>query len=156
MTTRSTITSGAADRGTALWLAGVLLFPASQAVAQIDRDQDAKLNAKAVLVSVRLHYLTHQSYAGVFSKQLKDKNPDLRFVDDGPSAHPAVISVKVVSSQHLRMAVYGGKTCWGVREEGRHGGVATLYARRQGPSSDCKATSFKDADFREHELAWSR
>ena len=135
-------------------LAGALVASGRTAAAQDDPDDDAKFNAKAALISARLVYLTNQSYAGVTPKGLKDKNPDLRFVDDAASTGPAVLSVKVVSPKHLRIAVYGIKTCWGVREEGRGDGVATLYAKRAGTAADCTATSFKDDDFHEHELVW--
>ena len=124
------------------------------AIAQDDPDDDAKFNAKAALISARLVYLTNQSYAGVTAKSLKEKNPDLRFLDDAPSTGPAVLSIKIVSPTQLRIAVYGIKTCWGVREEGRQGRVATLYARRPGSAAECRATSFKDAEYREHELIW--
>jgi hypothetical protein len=135
---------------------GMLVMPASRAIAQDDADDDAKFNAKAVLISARLVYLASQSYAGVTPKVLKEKNSDLRFVGDAASTGPRVLSVRVVSPKHLRIAVYGIKTCWGVREKGRQSGVATLYARRRGPAAACTATSFKDGDFREHELVWKR
>jgi hypothetical protein len=139
-----------------LWLALAPAVPGRPMAAQDDADDDAKFNAKAALISARLAYLTSQSYAGVTSKSLHEKNPDLRFLDDAASTGPAVLSLKVVSPTHLRIAVYGIKTCWGIREEGRQGGVATLYAKRPGPAAECRATSFKDADFREHELVWRK
>jgi hypothetical protein len=135
-------------------LAGALATSAGQVVAQDGPDDDAKFNAKAALISARLVYLTNQSYAGVSLKALKEKNPDLRFLDDAASTGPAVLSLKVVSPTQLRIAVYGIKTCWGVREEGKQSGVATLYAKRSGPATECKATSFKDGDFHEHEQVW--
>ena len=126
----------------------------SPAQAQDNPDDDAKFNAKAALVSARLVYLTTQSYAGVTSKVLKEKNPELRFIDDAPSTGPAVLSMKVAGPRELRIAVYGSKTCWGIREEGRMTGVATLYARRSVSSRDCRASLFRDGDFVEHEWVW--
>lgn len=134
-------------------LALALALVGRPARAQDDPDDDAKFNAKAALVSAQVVYLTTQSYAGVTAKLLQEKNPELRFVDDAPSTGPAVLSVKALGPRQVRIAVYG-TTCWGVREEGREAGVATLYARRSGTSSTCTATSFKDTDFREHEEVW--
>ena len=122
--------------------------------AQGEKDAEARFNAKASVVSARVVYLTSQSYSGVTAKLLGEKNPGLRFLADGPSTGPAVLSVKVLGPTQLRIAVYGSRTCWGIREEGRQTGVATLYARHSGSPSDCKATSFKESDFLEHEGVW--
>ena len=135
-------------------LALALALVEPPAAAQDDPDSDAKFNAKAALISARVVYLTSQSYAGVTPKLLQEKNPELRFVDNAPSTGPAVLSVQVQSRAQLRIAVYGSKTCWGIREQGRRTGVATLYARRPGPNNDCTAGSFRDSDFVEHERVW--
>ena len=137
-----------------LWLVLVLALAPRPAIAQDDADGEAKFNAKAALISARVVYLTTRSYAGVTAKLLKEQNPELRFVENAPSTGPAVLSVKVEGPTQLRIAVYGSKTCWGIREEGRGSGVATLYARRSGLANDCKASSFRDSDFVEHESLW--
>jgi hypothetical protein len=127
------------------------------ALAADDAAADAKLNAKQVLVSARLVYMKGRSYQGVTAKSLKAKNPEFDFSEDGPSTRPGLLSIEVIGPGVFRIAVYGGGTCWGVREEGtRGGGVATLYAKRVGPSEQCKATSFRDDEFREHAQAWGR
>lgn len=131
-----------------------LALAAHPAMAQDGADNDAKFNAKAALISARVVYLTTQSYRGVTTTLLKQKNPELRFVADAPSTGPAVLSMKVLGPKELRIAVFGSKTCWGIREAGRQTGVATLYARRAGSSSTCSATSFQDRDFVEHERVW--
>jgi hypothetical protein len=99
-------------------------------------------------------YLRTGSYESVTPQALREKNDDLQFVVDGASTGPEVVSMKVVAPRHFRIAVHGAGTCWGVREEGRQNNVATLYAKRPGPTSECKATSFQDADFREHDAVW--
>ena len=128
----------------------LLALPAARG----DADDDAKFNAKAALVTARVIYLTTQSYAGVTAKLLTQKNPELRVLEDAPSTGPAVLSLKVLGPKELGIAVYGGKTCWGIREVGRGTGVATFYARRSGPAKDCRASSFRDTDFVEHERVW--
>jgi hypothetical protein len=138
------------------WLALALGLASQPLVAQGGGDNEAKFNAKAALISARVVYLTTQSYTGVTAKLLREKNPELRFVDDAPSTGPASLSVKVLGPRQLWVAVYGLKTCWGIREEGRQSGVATLYARRPGPPDECKATSFKEGDFQEHEQVWRK
>jgi len=121
-------------------------------------DDRARFNAKSALISARVVYLTTQSYENVTTDLLSRKNPELRFVDDRPSTGPTVLSVKVQGPRQVSLAVYGVRTCWGIREEGRPAGagagVATLYAKRSGPSSGCTATSFGDADFQEPERVW--
>jgi hypothetical protein len=136
------------------WLVLVLALSGPPAGARANPDADAQFNAKAALVSARIVYLTTQSYVGATAQLLREKNPELRFVDDAASSGPAVVSVKVIGPTQLRLAVYGLKTCWGIREDGRQTGVATRYARRPGPPSDCKASSFKESDFDEHEEVW--
>lgn len=135
-------------------LALALALVEPPAAAQDNPDDDAKFNAKAALISARVIYLTSQSYAGVTPEVLKARNPELSFVADAPSSGPAVLSVKVPGPKEVRIAVYGRQTCWGIREEGRPTGVATLYAQRTGLAKDCTASSFKDSDFIEHERVW--
>jgi len=122
-----------------------------------DAADDAKLNAKQALVSARLVYMKDGSYQAVTAKSLKAKNPELEFSEDGPSTRPALLSVKVLGPATIKIAVFGGGTCSGVREEGRRGGgVATLYAKRAGLARACTATSFRDDEFREHAQVWGR
>jgi hypothetical protein len=137
-----------------LWIALALAVPGRSIAAQDGADNDAKFNAKAALISARVVYLTTQSYVGATTTLLKEKNPGLDFVADGPSAGPAVLSVKRLGSREFRIAVFGSKTCWGIQEAGRQTGVATLYARRSGPPSTCTAGSFRDSDFVDHEGVW--
>jgi hypothetical protein len=137
-----------------LWVALALGVSARRVAAQDDADEDAKFNAKAALISARVIYLTSLSYGGVTSAVLSEKNPGLRFLEDAPSTGPAALSVKILGSKEFRIAVYGSKTCWGIREEGRQTGVATLYARRSGPANDCRASSFRDRDFVDQERIW--
>jgi hypothetical protein len=137
-----------------LWIALALAVPEQTVTAQDGADEDAKFNAKAALISARVVYLTTQSYVGVTTKLLKEKNPGLDFVADAASAGPAVLSMKILGSREFRLAVYGSKTCWGIREAGRQTGVETLYARRSGPPSNCTAGSFRDSDFVDQERIW--
>lgn len=144
-----------ASRGVPLGLLVWGVLAALPSLAALDPvDDDAQFNAKWALSAARVIYMSTSSYVGVTTKTLKDKISALEFVDDGASSGPTVISLKVVDPKHLRLAAYGKGTCWGVREEGRPGGIATLYAKRAGATNDCKATSFKDTDFHEHDVVW--
>lgn len=127
------------------------------ASSQDDPDAEARLNAKVALSSARVVYLEKKSYAEVTPVFLKKEHPELQFLDDGASGRFDVVSVKVVAPDHLRLAVYGRNTCWGVREKGTPGGgIGTDYAKRQGPGKECTATSFKEAAFAEHGRVWPR
>lgn len=122
-----------------------------------DPDVEARMNARVALSSARVVYLETKSYAGVTPAFLKKEHPELQFLDDSASSKYSVVSVKVVAPDHLRLAVYGRHTCWGVREKGTPGGgVGTDYAKRQGPGKDCTASSFKETEFAEHERVWPR
>lgn len=147
-----TFLRGGGCRISGLVLAGCLLALPGSASAQ--QDDNARLNARAALAFARLVYLKNGSFAEVTPKALKQDNPDLRIVDDGPSTGSSVLSVKVVSPTHLRIAVYGDKTCWGVREQGSGTEVPTGYAKKPGPAAECRATAFKDHEFHEQDQAW--
>jgi hypothetical protein len=119
--------------------------------------EDAQFNAKAVLTTARTIFMKDGSYQAATAKALK-KDPSFDVVEEGPSTKPGTVAVKVMGPDHFRIAVYASGTCWGVREQGLPGGrgMHTLYAKRQAPAKDCTATSFKDADFREHAHVWAR
>jgi hypothetical protein len=131
---------------------GVLAF-----ASQDDPDDEARLNAKVALSSARVVYLEKKSYTDVTLAFLKKEHPELQFVEDTASGKFTIVSLKVLAPDHLRLAVYGRNTCWGAREKGMPGGeVGTDYAKRQGPAKECTATSFKDAEFAEHQRVWPR
>src|SRR6185436_19285878 len=64
-----------------LWIALGLVMPGRALSAQ-DPAAEARFNAKAVLISARVVYLSTQSYAGVTPKLLEERNPGLRIFAD--------------------------------------------------------------------------
>ena len=136
-----------------LWIALGLVMQSGVLSAQ-DAAAGARFNAKAVLISARVVYLSTQSYAGVTPKLLEERNPGLRILGDAPSTGPAVLSVQVLGPREFRIAVYGGKTCWGIQETGLRSAVATVYAKRDGLPRSCSAHSFKGSDFTNQEGEW--
>lgn len=116
--------------------------------------EEAQLNAKMVLVMAR----TVQTQTGKFDamtvEAVKKRHADLKVVADGPATDPETVGIKVMG--HLRIVSYAGGFCWGIREPLPAERLPSLYAKRKSKPGDCKASSFSDADFREHAQAWGR
>ena len=142
------------NRAPAILAATFLLLAQRSAAAPDPAVDDAQFNAKRVLLMARLTHEQTGTFDGMTVDAVKAKHRDLTVVADGPSTNPETVGIVVMG--HFRVVTYASGSCWGIREPTPAERLPTLYARKTVAAENCKASSFADADFGEHTLAWPK